>query len=254
MILPRIIPCLLLKEKGLVKGTQFKRHQYIGDPINAVHIFNDKEVDELMFLDIIATKEKRIPPLDLIEVIADQCLMPFGVGGGIRTTEEIRQILSVGAEKVCICSAAHDNPDLIREASDKFGVQSIVVSIDVNKNFWGKYEVYKNCGTKSTGQDPVVFAKKMAEQGAGELLINSIDRDGIMKGYDIELILSITNAVNVPVIALGGAGSLNDIKEVIHHGKASAAAAGSLFVYHGPRKAVLINYPSDKEKEIIYIK
>jgi len=251
MILPRIIPCLLLSGKGLVKGINFRKHQYVGDPINAVYIFNEKEVDELLFLDVSARKENRIPPLDLVEKIADECLMPFGVGGGITNIQEIRNLLSIGAEKVCICTAAIENPNIIKEAADTFGSQSIIVSIDVKKNTWGKYEVYKKCGTKSTGLDPVEYAMRVEKSGAGEILINSIDKDGTMNGYDLEIIKKITDIVSIPVIACGGAGKYSDLAEPINNSNCSASAAGSLFVFHGPRKAVLINYPSKEELEQI---
>jgi cyclase len=251
MLLPRIIPCLLLSGKGLVKGVKFKDHTYVGDPINTVQIFNTKEADEILFLDIAATREKRIPPLDLIQRIANQCLMPFGIGGGITTVKQIKEILSTGAEKVCICTAAIENPLLVKEASRVFGNQSIIVSIDVKRGFWGKYEIYKKNGTLGTGIDPIEHARYMESMGAGELLINSIDRDGTMQGYDLDLLQKITTAVNIPVIACGGAGSLEDLSSAIHSGGCSAAAAGSLFVFHGKRRAVLINYPSKLEQEHI---
>ena len=251
MLLPRIIPCLLLSGKGLVKGVKFRNHTYVGDPINTVQIFNTKEADEILFLDITATREKRIPPLDLIQRIADQCLMPFGIGGGVTSVRHIRDILATGAEKVCICSAAVANPALIQEASSVFGSQSIVVSIDVKKTFWGKYEVCTKNGTQATGLDPVGHALHMERMGAGELLINSIDRDGTMQGYDIELLQKVTAAVNIPVIACGGAGDYGHLTSALHDTRCSAVAAGSLFVFHGKRRAVLVNYPSKAEAEII---
>jgi len=243
MIIPRVIPCLLLRGDGLVKGVKFKNHKYVGDPINAVRIFNEKEVDELLFLDISATGESRIPLLPVIEKIADECCMPFGVGGGIRTVEEIRQILYAGAEKVCITTAAVKNPNLIEEAAGQFGSQSIVVGLEVKKNLFGKYMLTTNCSTQKTSLDPVTFAREVERRGAGELVINSVDRDGTMEGFDVELIRAVATAVTIPVIACGGAGSMQDIVEAFSKGDASAASAGSLFVFHGPKRAVLINYP-----------
>lgn len=252
MFRPRIIPILLLKNKGLVKSTRFKDYNYIGDPLNAVKIFNDLRADELVFLDILASKEKRIIDLSFVEKVGDECNMPFSVGGGIKNLKEIKAILNAGAEKVIINTAAAENSDLIKEASDEFGSSTIVVSIDVKKNLFGKESTYTLSGTKSTGYSPVSFARLMEEKGAGEILINSIDRDGVMNGYDISLIKKISEAVTIPVIACGGAGDLSHISDSINLGLASAAAAGSLFVYHGPRKGVLINYPSAEELKQLF--
>jgi imidazole glycerol-phosphate synthase subunit HisF len=247
MILPRVIPVLLLSGKGLVKGVQFSKHSYIGDPINTVQIFNAKEVDELIFLDITATAEKRIPSLDVIQRIADQCLMPFSVGGGIKTIKDIRDVLSAGAEKVCINTAAMEDPYIIKQAADNFGRQSLIISIDVRADKNGVYNVYSRCGTKKTGQDAVAVAREMAQLGAGEIMINSIDRDGTMMGYDLPLIQHVCQSVSIPVIACGGAGNNDHLREAILNGHASAAAAGSFFVFHGNRRAVLISYPSIQE-------
>ena len=249
MLIPRVIPCLLLKDKGLVKTVKFKNPKYVGDPINAVRIFNEKEVDELIFLDITATIEKRPPPIDVISQISDECLMPLTFGGGISTVDQVKQVLNSGAEKVSINTSAVENPILIKEASENFGSQSIVVAIDVKKKLFGKYEVFTHDGTRGTGLDPVQFSQKMEEYGAGEILINSIDRDGTMQGYDINLIKLITTAVNIPVIACGGAGRVHDFSEALLTGGASAVAAGSLFVFYGKRRAVLINYPTREELE-----
>lgn len=249
MLIPRVIPCLLLKDKGLVKTVKFKNPKYVGDPINAVRIFNEKEVDELIFLDITATIEKRPPPIDVISQISDECLMPLTFGGGISTVDQVKQVLNSGAEKVSINTSAVENPILIKEASENFGSQSIVVAIDVKKKLFGKYEVFTHDGTRGTGLDPVQFSQKMEEYGAGEILINSIDRDGTMQGYDINLIKLITTAVNIPVIACGGAGKVHDFSEALLTGGASAVAAGSLFVFYGKRRAVLINYPTREELE-----
>lgn len=243
----RVIPCLLLKDRGLVKTIRFKNPTYIGDPINAVRIFNEKEVDELMFLDITATKENRIPNYKLIRDIASECFMPFAYGGGIRDLDTIKKILQLGAEKVIINSYAVENPNFIKEASEIFGNQSIVISIDVKKTLFSSYEIYTYSGSKNTLINPFEFAGLMEMMGAGELFLNSIDRDGTMKGYDIDLIKKITSKISIPLVASGGAGELQHIKEVLRDGKASAASAGSMFVFYGSRRAVLINYPSSEE-------
>jgi cyclase len=249
LLRPRVIPCLLLRGEGLEKGVRFKNYKYVGDPINAVRIFSEKEVDELLFLDIFATRENRIPLPDFIQRIADESFMPFGVGGGIRTVQDIRRLLSAGAEKVSINTAAVENPPLIKEASEVFGSQSIVVSIDAKQGWSGSYRVYTRAGTNRTKLDPVSWALQVEDLGAGEILLNSIDRDGTMKGYDLDLIKSVTDAVNIPVIACGGAGKAQDLGDAIRIGGAAAAAAGSLFVFHGPKRAVLINFPSSEELE-----
>ena len=242
MFRPRVIPILLLKNKGLVKSIKFKNHRYIGDPINAVKIFNDLKADELVFLDILASKSKRMISLDFVRKVGDEANMPFAVGGGIRTVAEIKQVINAGAEKVVINSYAVENPNFIKEASDVFGSSTIVVSIDVKKKVFGKKQVYTHGGSKSTGLNPIEFAKLMEKCGAGEIIINSIDQDGTMSGYDLNLIESISSAVTIPVVAAGGAATTNDFKLAVKS-FASAVAAGSMFVYHGARKAVLINYP-----------
>jgi cyclase len=251
MLKTRVIPCLLLKNKGLVKTVQFKEPRYVGDPINAVWIFNQKEVDELIFLDIMATKEKekKKTSIELISKISDECFMPLTVGGGIRNVEDIKELLNAGAEKVSINTYAVKNPSFIKEASGVFGTQSIVVSIDVKRHKKGLYEVFTYGGTRPAGIDPVSLAVQMEAVGAGEILINSIDRDGTMEGYDIELIREVSDAVNIPVIACGGAGNVEDFARGINVGHASAVAAGSFFVFHGRRHAVLINFPTREELE-----
>ncbi len=252
MALKRIIPCLLLRDSGLVKTIKFKNSTYIGDPINAVKIFNEKEVDELVFLDIDATKKKKEPPYELIQSIATECFMPFCYGGGIKNIEQIRRLIASGAEKVAINSAAYYDPQFIRDAAKVFGSSTIVISIDYKKNIFGKQMVYVNGGKKSTKKDPLEYAIEMENLGAGELFVNAIENDGMMKGYNIEMIKKISETVSIPVIACGGAGELNDFKNAFQQGKASAVAAGSLFVFQGKKKGVLISYPSPKEvKEII---
>lgn len=246
MFRPRVIPVLLLKDKGLVKSTKFKDYKYIGDPINAVKIFNDLKADELVFLDILATNQKHTISLDFIRRVGDEANMPFAVGGGIQTNKQIKDIINAGAEKVVINSHAIENPEFIKEASDEFGSSTIVVSIDVKKKIWGKKRVYAKAGTQSTPLNPIEWAQKVAEKGAGEIILNSIDHDGTMNGYDEQLIQEIAEAVDIPVVALGGAGQLNDFQSAVKNSYASAVAAGSLFVFHGPRKAVLVNYPSNE--------
>lgn len=251
MLKTRVIPCLLLKNAGLVKTVKFKNPKYVGDPINAVKIFNDKEVDELIFLDISAAQSGQGPSLKVVSEIASECFMPLAYGGGVRSLADMRTLFTIGVEKVSVNSAAVDNPRFIREASEVFGAQSIIVSIDVKKNFRGCFEVYTQGGTKNSKIDPVDFARTMEEMGAGEILLNSIDRDGTMLGYDIDLIRKITSAVNIPVIACGGAGKIEHFSAAIERGNASAVAAGSLFVFHGRHRAVLITYPSQEELKTV---
>lgn len=253
MFRPRVIPCLLLKNLGLVKSVKFKNYTYIGDPINAVKIFNAKRADELVFLDILATKEKRLINTELLKKIADESNMPFGVGGGIKTLSDIRSLLNSGAEKVIINSGAVSRPEFIKEASEEFGSSTIVVSIDAKKRFLGEgYQVYINNAKIKTKYSPVEFSQIADQYGAGEIIINSIDNDGLMGGYDIELIKSVSLAVSVPVVALGGASNYSDFTSAVHDGQASAVSAGSLFVFHGPRRAVLISFPTAQEMVTIF--
>ena len=244
MLIPRVIPCLLLKGAGLVKTIGFRKSTYIGDPINAVKIFNDKEVDELIFLDIDANKNSKGPMFDVISKITSECFMPLGYGGGITNIRTMQKIFEIGVEKVIVNSSAFENPNLIREASKKFGNQSVVVSIDVKKTIWGKQRVFINGGRLNTGIDPVTYAKDMEKLGAGEIFLNSINLDGKMNGYDIKLIKIVSDAVSIPVIACGGAGKIEDFSKALIKGDASAVAAGSMFVFHGKHNAVMINYPS----------
>jgi cyclase len=252
MFRPRVIPTLLLKNLGLVKSVNFRDFKYIGDPINAVKIFNDLKADELVFLDILASKEERIISLDFVKKVGDEANMPFSVGGGIKSVSSIREILKAGAEKAVICSYAFETPGFVKLASNEFGSSTIVVCVDVRRKIFGKSQVCIHSGSKNTGTDPIEFAKLIENMGAGELIINSIDRDGTMNGYDIELVNSVSCNVTIPVVALGGAGSKEDLKNVIINGHASAVAAGSMFVFHGPRRAVLINYPSQDELNALF--
>jgi cyclase len=247
MFRPRVIPVLLLKNRGLVKSVTFKKHRYIGDPINAVRIFNDLRADELVLLDILASHEQRTISIDLIKNIGEEANMPFSAGGGINTIEAIREIIGVGAEKVVINTFAAQNPTFIRQASETFGSSTIVVCIDVKKSFFGKELTWIMGGKVSTGMNPVDFAQLMQEQGAGELIIQSIDKDGTMMGYDISLIKKISENVTIPVIALGGAGSIDHLTQGFRKGYANGLAAGSMFVYHGQRNGILINYPTNEE-------
>lgn len=246
MLKARILPCLLLKGTGLVKTINFKNPTYLGDSTNAVRIFNQREVDELIFLDIDATTEHKTPPIELISKISDECFMPLAYGGGIRNMKQVRELFKAGVEKVIINSYAYENPSFITEIAEEFGSQSVVVSIDVKKKSNGTYETYSHGGQKATGREPIEFALEMEKYKVGELMINSIDRDGTMKGYDLKLIRQVSDAVSVPVIACGGAGKTEDLRKAIKEGHASAVAAGSLFVFYGPRRAVLINFPDKK--------
>lgn len=247
MLIPRVMPCLLLKDGGLVKTVKFNDPGYVGDPINAVRIYNEKEVDELIFLDITATIEKRQPPYTVLSEIASECFMPVTYGGGVHDMETIRQILTLGIEKVAINSYAVENPDFVQAAAAKYGSSTIVVSLDVRTTAPHRYEVFIHGGRKSTGLDPVEFAVKMDQMGAGEILLTAIDRDGTQEGYDLELIKSVTSAVNMPVIACGGAGKVEDFTAAVKQAGASACAAGSMVVYFGRNRAVLINFPRRAE-------
>lgn len=238
-----MIPTLLLRNGGLVKTVRFRRDFYLGDPINTVRIFNEKEVDELVVLDIDATRERRAPAIRVVEDIAGECFMPLAYGGGVTQIEEVAQILHAGAEKVVLNSALMTHPKTIEAAAGRFGSQSIVVSIDVGRTLLRGRKVYTHGGTRVSALSPVAAALRAVELGAGELLINSIDRDGTYKGYDIDLIRSIAAAVPVPVIACGGARNIDDFLVAIRDGHASAVAAGSLFVFQGIHRAVLVNFP-----------
>ena len=247
MFRPRIIPVLLLQGNALVKSKGFKDFRYIGDPINAVKVFNDLKADELVFLDIEATKEKRTISSELVRQVGEEANMPFAVGGGIRNLDEIKNIIAKGAEKVIINTCAVENPKFIREASDNFGSSTIVVCIDVKKKFFSGEVVWRNSGSKSSKYSPKDFAKIIEENGAGEIIIQSIDKDGTMSGYDLDLVKEISTAVAIPVVALGGAGNLEHMIEAYKKGFASALAAGSLFVFQGPKKGVLINYVENSD-------
>jgi cyclase len=246
MLMPRVIPVLLFREGGLYKTTRFKDPVYVGDPINAVKIFNEKEVDELVFVDIAATTQKKGPDFERIREIAGECFMPLCYGGGVRSIEDAKRVIACGVEKVAINSYAAENPDFVAEAASELASSTIVVSIDVKRDFLGKYHVQTHGAKKKTDWNPVEFAILMEKLGAGEILLTSIDRDGTQKGYDLELIRSVADAVSIPVIACGGAARVSDFVQALES-HASAVAAGSMFVFHGRHRAVLISFPSQQE-------
>lgn len=251
MLRSRIIPCLLVHKKGLVKTVGFKDAKYVGDPINAVKIFNEKEVDELIVLDIDATVENKLPDYEMIKNLATECRMPFCYGGGITTVEQAKKIIELGAEKIAISSAAIYDPTLIKKIGDAIGVQSVVVIIDVKKRgmlMGGGYDIYTNNGKIKAKFKLNEFLEELNQIGVGEIVVNSIDNDGTMKGYDDVLISLFREKTSFPITALGGAGHLDDIKMLISKYKIIGAAAGSLFVFKGKYKAVLINYPNREEK------
>lgn len=252
MLRPRIIPSLLIHENGLVKTVNFKNPKYVGDPINAVKIFNEKAVDELAIFDIDATVLGKEPNYSLIERLASQSMMPLCYGGGVKTVEQAQRIFSLGIEKIALSSAVLQNPKLITEISDRVGAQSVIVVLDVKKKLLGGYEVYTHNGKKATGINPFKFVEEAQKLGAGEIVINSIDKDGVMKGYDMDLIAKVREKISLPMTVLGGAGSLQDIEKVIDIHGVIGVAAGSLFVFKGPYKAVLINYPTQLEKNKIF--
>jgi cyclase len=239
----RVIPVLLLDGHGLVKTRRFRDSVYVGDPINAVKIFNEKEVDELALLDIRASRVGRQPDFDYIAEIASEAFMPASYGGGISNLDHVERLLRGGVEKVVINSAAADRPELITEAAQRFGSQSVVVSVDVRKTFLRGYRVFTVGATHRTGRDPVTFCREMEDRGAGEILLTSVDHEGTGSGYDLPLSTGVTQAVGIPVVVNGGAASVRDLVDAVRVGGASAVAAGSMFVFHGRNRAVLINYP-----------
>lgn len=246
MLRTRVMPCLLLRNSKLVKTVQFQKPDYIGDPVNAIKIFNEKEVDELIVLDITATTENKSPPFKIIKQIANECFMPLTYGGGIKSIQDMKTIYALGVEKIAVNSGFFDNPSLIEEAASIFGNQSIVVSIDAKKKVFGGYDVFVDAGTKPTKKTPLETARKAQELGAGEILLTSIDRDGTMQGYDLDLIRTVAAEINIPLIVCGGAGKVSDFTLAVKAG-ASAVAAGSMVVYQGKHRGVLINFPSQTE-------
>ena len=244
---PRIIPCLLVSNRDMVKTIKFNNPRYLGDVVNAVKIFNNKGVDELAILDITASKDGKVPDINFLKDIAREAFMPLSYGGGITKIEQVRELFAIGYEKVIINTSLVKNPEFIKEAVEYAGSQSIAASIDVKSDFWGRTACYVKDGTEKINIRPIELAKQAVQLGVGEILLNAINNDGLMKGYDINLVKSIADAVTVPVIACGGAGNVNDLKIVLEEGHAHAAAAGSLFVYYGENKAILITAPSEQQ-------
>jgi cyclase len=243
MAIPRVIPVLLLRKKGLVKSVRFKEHRYVGDPINAVKIFNEKEVDEIIIIDIDASSEKREPDFDYIKEIASECFMPLAYGGGVTSCAQIKRLIQSGVEKIVINHAAQADKAFVKTAVEVFGSSTIVGAIDIKKNLLGTHMVYSHTERKTMSIDPTLVAQELQSLGVGELFLNNVDRDGMMTGYDIPLLKKIQSVISIPLIACGGAAGIQDIERAIIEGNASAAAAGSMFVYHGKHKAVLITYP-----------
>jgi cyclase len=248
MLRSRIIPCLLIHNGGLVKTQQFKSPKYVGDPINAVRIFNEKEVDEIVVLDIDASREKREPNFELIRELAAECRMPLCYGGGVTSEEQAARIIGLGVEKVAVSSAAIENSGLVSAMAKAVGSQSVIAVLDVKRSLFGKYSVCTRNGSINTKLDPVDTAVRMEREGAGEVVVNSIDHDGMMKGYDIDLAQKIRNAIDLPMTVLGGAGSLEDLRELTTKFKLIGVAAGSIFVFKGKYRAVLISYPTGADK------
>jgi cyclase len=249
MLRPRIIPCLLVRKQGLVKTLRFDAGKYVGDPINAVRIFNEKEVDELMVLDIDATTEGRAPDYKMIENLAAECRMPLSYGGGVKSVDQAKRIVGLGVEKVALSSAAVENPSILAEIASTVGTQSVVAVLDAKSKAGGGYEVLTLNGSRRTGKNPAEVASECERYGAGEIVVNSIDRDGEMGGYDLTLARLVRAATTVPLTVLGGAGTLKHVAELIAALGVVGAAAGSLFVFKGKYRAVLINYPNADEKD-----
>lgn len=250
MLRPRIIPCLLVRNKGLVKTVKFGASKYVGDPINAVKIFNEKEADELIVMDIDATTSGSGPDFGMIEKLAAECRMPLCYGGGIKSVEQAKTIIGLGVEKVALSSAVLEKPSLVSQIAEEIGSQSVVVVLDVKKRFLGaRYDIHIRNAKVNTGICPIDFARTLEKLGVGEIVVNSIDNDGVMKGYDLSVTRQVREAVSVPVTVLGGAGALSDIRSLIEKFGVIGAASGSLFVFKGVYKAVLINYPAQTLKD-----
>ena len=243
----RVIPVLLLKGEGLYKTVKFKNPRYIGDPINSVRIFNEKEVDELVFLDIDASKDKKDPNFELLKDIASEAFMPMAYGGGLSNIEQVRKIFSIGFEKIILNSVLYHDIEIVEKIVSEFGSQSVVGCVDVKSNVFKTYNIYSINGSHKMNISLKDHIMQLAEKGVGEIFINSINRDGTMSGYDLHLIKEVANLVSVPVVACGGASSVYDFKQAVEKSNASAVAAGSMFVFMGPHKAVLINYPDRGE-------
>jgi cyclase len=249
MLQTRVIPCLLLRDEALVKTVKFSKPGYIGDPVNTVRIFNELEVDELVFLDIFSSKDKQPINFKILREIADECFMPLAYGGGLRSLDDAKTIFKIGFEKLVINSYAYEDPSFITQVANYSGNQSVIGAIDVKKNFFGSYEIYSHSGTKKIKKNVVEWARELERLGAGELFINSIDNDGTWKGLDVQLIQQVSSAVDIPVIACGGASSVQDIGKAVKQGGASAVAVGSMVVYQGKDLGVLVNFPDKTELE-----
>ena len=249
MLRTRIIPTLLLRNESLVKTVRFGKFKYVGDPANTVRIFNELEVDELLFLDITASREYRRPNLKVLADIADECFMPLGYGGGIRSLDQAKAVFDIGFEKVAINTQAVENPELIGEIAAHYGSQAVIASIDVKKGLFGGQTVCTLSGKRKTRRDPVTWAMEVEKMGAGEILLTSIDREGTWEGFDLEMIKRVTDAVSIPVIAHGGAGSVEDIGQVVKHASASAVALGSMVVFQKKGMGVLVNFPNQTQLE-----
>lgn len=247
MLKSRVIPCLLLREGGLVKTIKFAKSKYVGDPINAVKIFNEKEVDELIFLDIDASKKKKEPDYNLIQQLATECFMPFSYGGGVSSVGQIKSILRLGVEKVVVNYQGIENIGFLKDATAHFGSSTVIGAIDIKKDFWGNYKVFNHVKGKATNIDPVEHAMNLAAAGVGEIFLNNVDRDGTYFGLDMDFINKLNQVINVPLIVCGGVASVGEIRTIINSTNISGIAAGSLFVFQGPHRAVLISYPSLKE-------
>ena len=246
MLRTRVIPVLLLKDESLVKTIQFGKYGYIGDPINTCRIFNELEVDELCFLDISASQEKKEPDYKILQEISNECFMPLSYGGGIDSFEKAEKVFKIGFEKIILNSASFTHPEVIAEIARVYGSQAVVIAVDVRKNFWGKYEVFGVSGTVNHKKNPIEWVKEVENLGAGEILLTSIDREGTWKGFDVELVRKITDTTSLPVVAHGGAGSIQHIEDVVKGGNASAVALGSMVVYQKQGLGVLVNFP-DKQ-------
>jgi imidazole glycerol-phosphate synthase subunit HisF len=250
LLIPRVIPCLLIDEEAMVKTIRYDDPTYLGDPINVINLFNRFEVDEITLLDIGATRDGREPDFELIEQLAAECWVPLAYGGGIRTPDDVRTVLESGIEKVVLGTIVADDPALVTRAGETYGAQAVVVSVDARQTRGG-YEVCVTNARRRLGVDPVTYARRAEELGAGEILLNAVDRDGVMEGYDVELIRSVSEAVGIPVIACGGAGERAHLADAIRRGGASAVAAGSIFVYRGRERGVLINFPERAQLEAL---
>ena len=248
---PRVIPVLLLQNGGLVKTFKFKQPKYVGDPINAVKIFNEKEVDELLLLDISCSISQSEPDYNLILEIVSEAFMPIGYGGGIKTVDQAKRIFDLGIEKIILNTSLQTNPDLVSQISSIYGSSSVVANIDYKKNIFGKHKVYFKSGTVKSDYNPLEWAIKLQDAGAGELILNNIDREGTYTGYDVTMLSNISKKISVPVVVSGGASSMDDFKKAVDFG-ASGMAAGSMFIYKRPHNAVLISYPSPADLKNIY--